>query len=83
MSSRLLVELSEDFPLSSMRAFTVFPLFRGENPMQHYNSILSLSYMQEYCDSIVGKIEIVLHFEPVVCGQSIHERQASDFSKHQ
>ena len=54
ISSRLLVELRDAFELSNMSTFTIFPLTKGETPMQHYNCGFSLSYMQDYADHVVG-----------------------------
>jgi len=54
LGSRLLVELRDEFALADFNTFTVFPLLKGETPLQHYNCAFALMYMNEISQSIVS-----------------------------
>jgi len=53
MGCRILEELREHYPIAEIRAHVIFPLDKGESPLQHYNITLSLSSLQENADCIV------------------------------
>ena len=42
-----------DFPASYILCVTVAPFSFGETPLQHYNSLLSLSWLQKYADGVI------------------------------
>ncbi len=66
LGSRLLLELRDEVALCSLNVFTVFPLVKGETPMQHYNCGFSLQHLNEAASAVVRPVEPALHFEPVV-----------------
>ena len=57
LGSRLLIELKDEIAMGEFHCFTVFPLIKGETPMQHYNCGFSLRYMNEIASTIVGPYE--------------------------
>lgn len=50
MTSILLELLRDTYPLQYIFNVTVIPFQFGESPLQHYNMLLSLPYLQEYSD---------------------------------
>ncbi|CAE7369387.1 tubd1 [Symbiodinium natans] len=53
LGARLAEELRDAYPKASLLATSILPISSGENPMQSYNAILSLSCMQEVADGVV------------------------------
>ncbi|XP_062978635.1 tubulin delta chain-like [Elgaria multicarinata webbii] len=53
LSSRLCEALREEYPLGYILAVSVAPHQAGESPLQHYNSLLCLSWLQRYADGIL------------------------------
>lgn len=51
--SRLIEELRDDYTVNMLYNTAIFPSANGENPLQQYNSILSLSHMQNFSDGIL------------------------------
>ena len=43
-------EIKQHFPNRYVVNVGVAPFTRGESPLQHYNSLLTLSWMQQYSD---------------------------------
>lgn len=53
LSSAILECLRDDYPLSYLLSLPVAPFSSGESPLQHYNSLLCLSWLQTYCDTVL------------------------------
>lgn len=53
LSSALLEHLREDYPLAYNITVSVAPFSFGETPLQHYNSLLCLSWLQSYTDAVL------------------------------
>lgn len=53
LGSRIVQTVKEDFNVGIVNSFTIFPLFKGETPMQHYNCALALNQLDEFSDGIV------------------------------
>ncbi|XP_077160559.1 uncharacterized protein LOC143820973 isoform X2 [Paroedura picta] len=53
LSSRLCEAIREEFPLGHILAVSVAPHQAGESPLQHYNALLCLSWLQRYTDGIL------------------------------
>ena len=51
LGSALLEQLRDDYPMAYILSVLVAPFIHGETPLQHYNSLLCLSRLQDYCDS--------------------------------
>ncbi len=49
----MLEALRTDYPVSFIMTATVTPFSQGESPLQHYNSLLSLSWLQSYADAVL------------------------------
>ena len=45
--------LREEYPLAYILSMAVAPFHSGETPLQHYNSLLCLSWLQKYTDGIL------------------------------
>ena len=45
--------LREEYPLAYILSVAVAPFHSGETPLQHYNSLLCLSWLQKYTDGIL------------------------------
>ncbi|KAL8164653.1 UNVERIFIED_CONTAM: hypothetical protein K2H54_001076 [Gekko kuhli] len=52
-SSRLCEAIREEYPLGHILAVSVAPHQAGESPLQHYNALLCLSWLQRYADGIL------------------------------
>ncbi|XP_054847670.1 tubulin delta chain-like [Eublepharis macularius] len=53
LSSRLCEAIRDEYPLGYILAASVAPHQAGESPLQHYNSLLCLSWLQRYTDGIL------------------------------
>jgi Tubulin len=53
LGSRILEALRDDYSTNLLYNTAVFPSMSGENPLQQYNCLLSLSHMQNFSDGIV------------------------------
>ena len=53
LGSAILEHLREDYPLSYILSVPVAPFSLGETPLQHYNTVLCLSWLQDYCDAVL------------------------------
>lgn len=51
--SHLVELLREEYPLTYILSVAVAPFNTGETPLQHYNSLLCLSWLQKYTDGIL------------------------------
>ena len=45
--------LREEYPLAYTLSMAVAPFHSGETPLQHYNSLLCLSWLQKYTDGVL------------------------------
>lgn len=62
LGSAVLEDLREDYPLAHILSVAVAPFNRGETPLQHYNAILCLSWLQRYSDAVLlFHNDLVLH----------------------
>ena len=46
-------QLREDYPLAYILSVAVAPFSLGETPLQHYNTLLCLSWQQTYSDAVL------------------------------
>ena len=53
LGSVLLEHLRQDYPLAYIISVAVAPFSFGETPLQHYNSLLCLSWLQTYSDAVL------------------------------
>uniref|UniRef100_A0ABM5GMJ5 Tubulin delta chain n=1 Tax=Pogona vitticeps TaxID=103695 RepID=A0ABM5GMJ5_9SAUR len=53
LSSRLCEAIREEYPLGRILSVSVAPHQSGESPLQHYNALLGLSWLQRYADGIL------------------------------
>ncbi|GAX78151.1 hypothetical protein CEUSTIGMA_g5593.t1 [Chlamydomonas eustigma] len=53
LGSRLLEHLREEYPLHNIATVSVAPRAAGDSPMQSLNSVLALSFLQAYSDSVM------------------------------
>ncbi|XP_029442558.1 tubulin delta chain-like, partial [Rhinatrema bivittatum] len=53
LGARLCEAIRDEYPLGYILSVTVAPHQAGESPLQHYNSLLSLSWLQRYADGIL------------------------------
>ena len=53
LGSRILEALRDDYSTNLLYNTAVFPTMSGENPLQQYNCMLSISHMQNYSDGIL------------------------------
>ena len=51
--SHLVELLRDEYPLAYILSMAVSPFHTGETPLQHYNSLLCLSWLQKYVDGIM------------------------------
>lgn len=51
--SHLVELIREEYPLAYILSVAVAPFHTGETPLQHYNSLLCLSWLQKYTDGIL------------------------------
>ena len=51
--SRVLESLRDDYSMNMIYNTVVFPSLSGENPLQQYNCMLSLSHLQDFSDGII------------------------------
>ena len=49
----LLERLRDDYPAHLLLSIAVAPFASGETPLQHYNSLLCLSWLQQYADAVL------------------------------
>ncbi|XP_072509632.1 uncharacterized protein [Notamacropus eugenii] len=52
LGSHLCEEIRDEYPLGQILSVTVAPYQTGECPLQHYNVLLCLSWLQRYTDGI-------------------------------
>ncbi|XP_044533023.1 tubulin delta chain-like [Gracilinanus agilis] len=52
LGSHLCEEIRDEYPLGQILSVTVAPYQTGECPLQHYNILLCLSWLQSYADGI-------------------------------
>uniref|UniRef100_H3AP68 Tubulin delta chain n=1 Tax=Latimeria chalumnae TaxID=7897 RepID=H3AP68_LATCH len=53
LGARLCETIREEFPLGHILSVTVAPHHMGESPLQHFNSLLCLSWLQRYADGVL------------------------------
>ncbi|XP_060104242.1 tubulin delta chain-like [Heteronotia binoei] len=53
LSSRLCEAIRDEYPVGHILAVSVAPHQAGESPLQHYNALLCLSWLQRYTDGIL------------------------------
>ncbi|XP_061442609.1 uncharacterized protein LOC133365151 isoform X2 [Rhineura floridana] len=53
LSSRLCEAIREEYPLGHILSVSVAPHQAGESPLQHYNALLCLSWLQRYADGVL------------------------------
>ena len=51
--SHMVELLREEYPLAYILSVAVAPFHTGETPLQHYNSLLCLSWLQKYTDGVL------------------------------
>lgn len=51
LGSSLVESLRDEYPLAYLLSILVAPFQQGETPLQHYNSLFCLSWVQRYCDA--------------------------------
>ncbi len=51
LGSSLVECLRDEYPLAYLLSVLVAPFEHGETPLQHYNSLFCLSWVQRYCDA--------------------------------
>eukprot|EP00795_Rhopilema_esculentum_P013533 gene13533-4418_t len=49
----ILESLRDEFPAISITSVTVAPFVSGESPLQHYNALLTLHWLQRYADCVL------------------------------
>ncbi|KAJ8020015.1 Tubulin delta chain [Holothuria leucospilota] len=53
LGSHLIEKLRDEFGLAYILSVAVSPFSSGESPLQYYNTILTTSWLQRYCDGIL------------------------------
>ncbi|KAM4705571.1 uncharacterized protein WCC33_010398 [Rhinophrynus dorsalis] len=53
LGSRLCEEIRDTYPAGHLLSVTVAPHEMGDSPLQHYNSLLCLAWLQRYVDGIL------------------------------
>ncbi|XP_072031063.1 tubulin delta chain-like [Amphiura filiformis] len=53
LGSRLVELIRDEYPLAYILSAVVAPWTSGESPLQHYNSLFSLSWLQRYSDGVL------------------------------
>ncbi|XP_030052805.1 tubulin delta chain isoform X3 [Microcaecilia unicolor] len=53
LGARLCEAIRDEYPLGYILSVTVAPHQTGESPLQNYNSLLSLSWLQRYADGVL------------------------------
>ncbi len=53
IGSSVLELLREEYPLAHLLSVSVAPFNEGETPLQHYNTVLCLSWLQTYSDAVL------------------------------
>ena len=53
LGSFILEQLRDDYPLAYIFSVAVAPFSLGETPLQHYNTLLCLSWQQTYSDAVL------------------------------
>ncbi|XP_060063071.1 tubulin delta chain-like [Ylistrum balloti] len=53
LGSRLCEEMRDQYPLAHLMSCAFTPLLSGESPLQHYNSLLTLSKLQRNSDCVI------------------------------
>ena len=53
LSSALLERIRDNYPLAYILSIPVAPFILGDTPLQHYNSLLCLSWLQTYSDAVL------------------------------
>ncbi|ORX59330.1 tubulin nucleotide-binding domain-like protein [Piromyces finnis] len=48
--SKIIEEIRDRYPKSCISTYSIFPFESGENTLQYYNSVFSLSWVQKYSD---------------------------------
>jgi len=51
--SRILETMRDEYSMNLLYNTVVFPSFSGENPLQQYNCLLSISHLQDFSDGII------------------------------
>ena len=53
LSSTLLETVKDNYPLAYILSVAVAPFSLGDTPLQHYNNLLCLSWLQSYSDAVL------------------------------
>ncbi len=48
LGSSIIESLKEEFPSSHITSITTAPFVSGESPLQHYNALLTLAWLQRF-----------------------------------
>jgi len=51
--SRILETMRDEYSMNLLYNTVVFPSFSGENPLQQYNCLLSISHLQDFSDGVI------------------------------
>ncbi|XP_060680425.1 tubulin delta chain-like isoform X2 [Hemiscyllium ocellatum] len=77
LGAHLCESIREEFPVGYILSVTVAPHQVGESPLQHYNSLLCLSWLQRYADGVLlFHNDDVLRRMQVLCGKKIDHAPA-------
>ncbi|XP_072426217.1 tubulin delta chain-like isoform X1 [Chiloscyllium punctatum] len=77
LGAHLCESIREEFPMGYILSVTVAPHQVGESPLQHYNSLLCLSWLQRYADGVLlFHNDDVLRRMQVLCGKKIDHAPA-------
>ena len=53
LGSRFVEKVRTEYPRSTILSVAIAPHSHGELPLQHYNSLLALSHLQQFADGVV------------------------------
>ncbi|XP_048452120.1 tubulin delta chain-like [Rhincodon typus] len=77
LGARLCESIREEFPMGYILSVTVAPHQVGESPLQHYNSLLCLSWLQRYADGVLlFHNDDILRRTQALCGRKIDHTTA-------
>ncbi|XP_067835000.1 tubulin delta chain-like isoform X2 [Heptranchias perlo] len=72
LGAHLCESIREEFPVGHILSVTVAPHQAGESPLQHYNSLLCLSWLQRFADGVLlFHNDDVLRRTQALCGRKV------------
>ncbi|XP_053265399.1 uncharacterized protein LOC128423868 isoform X4 [Podarcis raffonei] len=77
LSSRLCEAIREEYPLGRILSVSVAPHKAGESPLQHYNALLCLSWLQSGVNMGMEPWELLRTVCPMPAFKFLHTAQAS------